>query len=117
MYLQKLMERYIFHAVLMTYAKRTRKDSSTTRESTTMQNETVNFNDPRALFRVNDLCNNPKARTKGILNCSRSAFWNGVKEGTIPQPIYLGERLPLWRREDIEELLKNGSVKNQRLKQ
>lgn len=74
--------------------------------------ETVNSNDLPALLRVNDLCNNPKTGTRGVLNCSKSYFYDAVKAGVLPQPIYLGERLPLWKREDIEQVLKHG-VKSQ----
>lgn len=46
-------------------------------------------------------------RTKrGLLPVGRSCFLKGVKEGRFPQPIYLGTKLPVWRRRDIEEILK-----------
>ena len=73
-----------------------------------MKNENVNSSALPALLRVNDLCNNPKAGTRGVLNCSKSYFYEAVKDGRMPQPIYMGERLPLWRKEDIEDLLQNG---------
>ena len=73
-----------------------------------MKTETVNPNNLPPLLRISDLCNDRKAGTRGVLNCSRSYFLQAVKDGRMPQPIYMGERLPLWRKEDIEDLLQNG---------
>lgn len=36
---------------------------------------------------------------------SRSAWWNGVKEGRYPAPVKLGPRTSAWRVEDIRALI------------
>ena len=63
------------------------------------------------LLRTCDLVNTRKRR--GALNISRSAFLKGVNEGYFPQPIRLGERLPVWRRSDIEAFLAMGGIQKE----
>ena len=70
--------------------------------------EAVDSNNLPALLTVFEICNNPKKGTRGVLNCSRSWFYEAVKRGILPKPIYIGERMPVWRREDIEEIMENG---------
>lgn len=36
-----------------------------------------------------------------FLNIGRSSWYAGVKEGTFPQPIYLGPRMTRWKREEV----------------
>jgi len=36
---------------------------------------------------------------------SRSAWWNGVKEGRYPAPVKLAPRTSAWRAEDIRALI------------
>jgi len=40
---------------------------------------------------------------------SRSAWWQGVKDGRFPQPIKLGERTTCWRASDIRVLIEEGA--------
>ncbi|MGM0743562.1 MAG: helix-turn-helix transcriptional regulator [Pseudomonadota bacterium] len=45
----------------------------------------------------------------GPVPVGRSTWWEGVKSGRFPQPIKLGPRITVWREEDIEALLANGT--------
>ncbi|WP_170427227.1 helix-turn-helix transcriptional regulator [Ruegeria arenilitoris] len=45
----------------------------------------------------------------GPIPVGKSTWWQGVRDGRFPKPIKLGPRITLWRSEDIEELLKNGT--------
>ena len=40
-----------------------------------------------------------------ILGVKKSYFWEQVKEGRFPKPIKLGQRISLWRVEDIRRLI------------
>lgn len=41
-----------------------------------------------------------------VIPVSRSTWWNGVRSGRYPQPIRaLGERITVWRAEDIRALM------------
>jgi prophage regulatory protein len=39
---------------------------------------------------------------------SRTKWWDGVRSGDYPQPVYLGPSLPTWRAEEIHALIRNG---------
>ncbi|CTQ45301.1 helix-turn-helix transcriptional regulator [Roseibium aggregatum] len=41
----------------------------------------------------------------GPIPVSKSTWWAGVKDGRFPEPVKLGERITVWRAEDIRELL------------
>ncbi len=41
----------------------------------------------------------------GPIPVSKSTWWAGVKDGRFPEPVKLGERITVWRVEDIRELL------------
>ncbi|UES52178.1 helix-turn-helix transcriptional regulator [Roseibium aggregatum] len=41
----------------------------------------------------------------GPIPVSKSTWWAGVKDGRFPKPLKLGERITVWRVEDIRELL------------
>jgi len=43
------------------------------------------------------------------LQISASAWWAGVRDGRLPQPVRLGKRMTLWRTRDIRELLERGA--------
>ena len=47
-----------------------------------------------------------------ILPVSRSAWWNGVREGRFPQPIKLGPRTTCWRYSEIMKLVSADSIDN-----
>lgn len=40
-----------------------------------------------------------------IFPVSRTAWWNGVKDGRYPKPVKLAERTTAWRAEDIQALI------------
>ena len=42
----------------------------------------------------------------GPIPVSKSTWWAGVKDGRFPKPLKLGPRITVWRKEDIEQLLK-----------
>lgn len=44
----------------------------------------------------------------GPIPVSKSTWWAGVKDGRFPKPVKLGERITVWRVEDIRALLENG---------
>ncbi|RIJ23960.1 AlpA family phage regulatory protein [Henriciella barbarensis] len=44
----------------------------------------------------------------GPIPVSKSTWWAGVKDGRFPKPKKLGERVTVWRVEDIRELIENG---------
>lgn len=47
-------------------------------------------------------------RPHGPIPVATSTWWKKVKEGAFPQPIKLGERITVWRVEDIRSLIENG---------
>ena len=44
----------------------------------------------------------------GPIPVSRSTWWQGVKDGRFPKPLKLGERVTVWRTDDIRDLIENG---------
>ncbi|WP_434053845.1 MAG: AlpA family phage regulatory protein [Roseibium sp.] len=46
----------------------------------------------------------------GPIPVSKSTWWAGVKDGRFPKPLKLGERITVWRVEDIRALLEKGAV-------
>lgn len=44
----------------------------------------------------------------GPIPMSKSAWWQGVREGRLPQPLKLGPKTPVWRSCDIEALVSRG---------
>jgi hypothetical protein len=47
-------------------------------------------------------------RPDGPLPVGRSTWWAGVKSDRFPAPVYLGNRLPVWRDEDLRRLIEEG---------
>jgi predicted DNA-binding transcriptional regulator AlpA len=43
-----------------------------------------------------------------LIPVSKSAWWQGVKEGRFPQPLKLGPRTTVWRAEDLRKLIAHG---------
>ncbi len=39
---------------------------------------------------------------------SKSTWWKGVKERRFPSPVYVTNRSPRWRLDDINRLMKDG---------
>ena len=48
----------------------------------------------------------------GPIPISKSTWWAGVKDGRFPKPIKLGDRVTVWRAEDIQALITNGVTNN-----
>ena len=43
--------------------------------------------------------------TAPIIPISKSAWWEGVKQGKYPQPIKIGSNTTVWRSDDIQKLV------------
>ena len=64
------------------------------------------------LLRVKQIIGDPNGKPPipSMLPISKSTFWQKVKNGVIPKPIYpLGPRIALWKMSDILCLMKKGS--------
>ena len=48
----------------------------------------------------------------GPIPVSRSTWWQGVKDGRFPKPLKLGERVTVWRTDDIRDLIENGVMRD-----
>ena len=46
----------------------------------------------------------------GPIPLCQSPWWAGVKDGRFPKPKKLGERVTVWRVEDIRALIENGAA-------
>jgi prophage regulatory protein len=57
------------------------------------------------LLRVRDIFCDKKSGIIGYLPISKSAWWEGVAEGKIPQPIKLGPKTTCWRESNILALI------------
>lgn len=47
-----------------------------------------------------------------LIPISRSAWWQGCKDGRFPKPIKLGPRTSVWRSSDIAALIKQLSLQS-----
>lgn len=56
-------------------------------------------------------CKRAKSKDIPLIPVGKSTWWNGVKSGRFPKPIKLGQRITVWKAEDIRNLLEKG-VKN-----
>jgi prophage regulatory protein len=45
---------------------------------------------------------------RGPIPVSKSTWWAGVRSGRFPQPMKLGQRITVWRAEDIRKLIDRG---------
>ena len=48
-----------------------------------------------------------------MIPVGKSSWWNGVKSGLYPKPVYVGPRMPAWHLAEIVDLTKNG-IRQQR---
>lgn len=55
---------------------------------------------PGRLYRANTVCEG--------LTISRSALYNGVRDGRYPPPVRLGARTTVWRGEDLLAIIAHG---------
>ncbi len=44
---------------------------------------------------------------RGPIPVSKSTWWAGVKDGRFPKPMKLGDRITVWRVEEIRALFEN----------
>ena len=60
-----------------------------------------------------NLPENGYVRIKQVLTLipvSKSTWWAGVKSGRFPKPVKLGERITVWRSEDIRSFINNQTL-------
>jgi predicted DNA-binding transcriptional regulator AlpA len=65
--------------------------------------ETATANKPETLLRVDETL--VYLSDSYGLKISKSAFLNGVRAGTLPQPIRLTPSRPVWKKSDIDALV------------
>ena len=58
-------------------------------------------------LRLNQIIGNRKADPPipPIIPVSRSTWWAGVQSGRFPKPVKLGDRITVWRVEDIRRYI------------
>jgi len=58
-------------------------------------------------LRLSQIVGNRRAEPPipAIIPVSKSTWWEGVKTGRFPKPLKLGERITVWRVEDILALI------------
>ena len=61
--------------------------------------------DDNALVRLSQIIGDRKRGICPIVPISKSAWWEGVKQGRYPAPIKLSEKITCWRSGDIRALL------------
>ena len=57
-------------------------------------------------FRLYQIIGHKKRGISPLLPVSASTWWAGVKSGRFPKPIKLGERITVWRSDEIHDLLR-----------
>jgi prophage regulatory protein len=57
--------------------------------------------------RLSQIIGNQRAKPPipAVVPVSKSTWWEGVKTGRFPKPVKLGERITVWRVEDILALI------------
>lgn len=45
---------------------------------------------------------------RGPIPVSKSTWWAGIKDGRFPKPVKLGQRITVWRVQDIRALIERG---------
>ncbi len=63
-------------------------------------------------LRIRQIVGDPKASPPipAIIPVSRSTWWAGCRSGRFPKPVKLGERVTVWRVEDIRKLANQGAA-------
>lgn len=61
----------------------------------------------KGFMRLSQIIGNPKAvpPIPAIIPISKSAWWDGVKNGRFPKSVKIGPRMTAWRVEDIRALI------------
>lgn len=60
-----------------------------------------------SFLRLSQIVNCPRMGTTGLLSISRSFFLDGVKKGRFPKPVKLSARVSVWRRSEIEDVIRH----------
>jgi predicted DNA-binding transcriptional regulator AlpA len=47
----------------------------------------------------------PRPAIPALIPASKSTWWAGIKSGRFPKPVKIGERITVWRVEDIRALI------------
>ena len=68
----------------------------------------IALGDEQAIKRAKGKPLRPRQELPGIVPCSRSSWWAGVKSGRFPAPVKLGPRTTCWSVAAIRELIANG---------
>ena len=50
------------------------------------------------------------AEVAALFRISRAHVWRRVKAGHLPAPLYLAPRVPRWRADEIETMIKQASA-------
>jgi prophage regulatory protein len=58
-------------------------------------------------FRLYQIIGHKKRGIAPLLPISASTWWAGVKCGKFPKPIKLGQRITVWRSDEIDALLRD----------
>lgn len=61
---------------------------------------------PFHYLRIYQIIGNRRRGVQPLLPVSASTWWAGVKNGKFPQPIKLGQRITVWRSDEIDALLR-----------
>ena len=61
------------------------------------------------LLRLKQIIGDPKATPpiEPLIPVSKSTWWAGVQSGRYPKPVYLGERITVWRYKDILKFIES----------
>ncbi|MDO9068301.1 MAG: AlpA family phage regulatory protein [Deltaproteobacteria bacterium] len=65
-----------------------------------------NTTPPFHYLRIYQIIGNRQRGVQPLLPVSASTWWAGVKNGKFPQPIKLGQRITVWRSDEIDALLR-----------
>lgn len=66
------------------------------------------------LLRVADICNDPRKKTRGILNICKANWWRGVREKRYPAGFMLSARVHVWSATEIDALLERLKAEGER---
>ncbi|SDX70246.1 Predicted DNA-binding transcriptional regulator AlpA [Allochromatium warmingii] len=58
-------------------------------------------------LRLPQIIGDKKVGTPPLIPVGKSCWWAGVKTGRFPSPVKLGQRVTVWRVEDIRALIEN----------
>ncbi len=62
-------------------------------------------NHPPTYLRVSQIIGNPKKGIPPLIPVSRTFWFEGVRAGRFPRPVYIASKMPLWRADEIAALM------------